>query len=132
MFERLLHHNSISPRLTSLPLQFQINNGVLPISALDTISDSTSNDTTADGQYVLYTQRYYDRYPGHSPLYCMTWNNTDKCGIFIGGSRGTFAAPVLVHYGNNGAPCNWYNPLSFFPLLLFFILFFAAAVVVVE
>lgn len=59
------------------------------------------------GIIVKKTERFFDRYPGHSAVQCLEFSDDHVCGIQFGS---TFGIPIFHHYGTfEGYPnnCNW-------------------------
>jgi hypothetical protein len=57
---------------------------------------------------VEVSTRYFDRYRGHDPLFCLNIDDNPKCVIRMGGGTGRYMMPVMNHFGmGNGNKCNW-------------------------
>lgn len=59
------------------------------------------------GVIVRKTERFFERYPGHSAVQCLEFSDAHICGLQFGA---TFAIPIFHHYGTGkGIPenCNW-------------------------
>lgn len=82
-----------------------MNNGILNVNFLSYVSGSVSYGLY-NGELIRYSQRFYDRYPGHSPVFCLEYREFTKCVLQIGV---TYVLPVMRHYGtgNKPIPCDW-------------------------
>ena len=83
-----------------------MNNGVLDPILLQFVAGSTFHDTY-NGEPITYSQRFFDRYPGHSPVFCLQYRGLTKCVLQIGDF---YVLPVMRHYGigDEPIPCDWY------------------------
>lgn len=73
------------------------------LDLLDYVTGSISTDTFL-GEPIIYSQRFYGRYPGHAPVFCLEYQQYTKCVVQIGA---VYAIPVLRHYGDGGQACDW-------------------------
>lgn len=56
---------------------------------------------------VNYSQNFYPRYPGHDPVFCLSYADKNLCVLQFGV---TYAVPVFRHWGEMERPltqCNW-------------------------
>jgi hypothetical protein len=96
---------SIDIDIIAVTIANAANNGILDVSLLDYVTGSISQDTYGD-HIITYSQRFYGRYPGHAPVFCVELGSYTKCVIQIGD---TYAVPVMRHYGvgNKQKACQW-------------------------
>jgi hypothetical protein len=84
----------------------QVNTDILSIDELEVVTGS-ERYFDVGGAVLKKTDRFFGRYPGHSPIGCLELENASVCGLQFGS---TFAIPVFNHYGTGeDAPvnCNW-------------------------
>lgn len=76
---------------------------MLDVNLLDYVTGSIAYDTFR-GEPCTYSQRFYGRYPGHAPVYCVEIRGLTRCVVQLGM---TYALPVMRHYGYDQIPCQW-------------------------
>ena len=85
----------------------QVNTHVLSFGQLEEITGTRIYYDLPKNLTIYTSKMFYNRYPGHDPLECITMGLRHVCGVRFGE---TFALPVFHHFGTDaGFPqtCNW-------------------------
>lgn len=80
---------------------------ILDIKELEVVTGS-ERFYNVSGLIFKKTERFFGRYPGHSPMECLEVSNASICGLQFGS---TFGVPIFNHYGTGEdypEDCNWF------------------------